>query len=254
MKPETTSFAAALWRGHLLLFDSPPPPAYAPAQGTLLLLSVLFLEAVLRPLLRFGARRLDFGASPWWPLTHVSVLAIAALVLVFVCARVEPTALGLRPWKQWSLTEKLYLLQIVPLATFVFSTVYAERVRALRAHPRLGWVALAILVPQLAWGFYQELLYRGMLQTELVRRLGPMRGVLLSNLLFTFGPLHAYHFWQAAGRPRHLWIFAAIFAIGLLFGALFKRSGNLWIVGTMHGLGDFFIDGLAQLPRASLRA
>jgi CAAX protease family protein len=251
MKPETTSFAAALWRGHLLLFETPAPARYAPAQGTALLLSVLFLEAVLRPLLRLGARRLDFGASPWWLLTHVSVLAVAALGLVFVYAKVKPAALGLRPWKQWSRTEKLYLLQIVPLATFIFSAVYAERVRALWAHPRLGWVALAILVPQLAWGFYQELLYRGMVQTELVRRLGSTPGVLLGNLLFTFGPLHAYHFSQAAGRPQHLWIFAAIFAIGLFFGVLFKRSGNLWIVGTMHGLGDFFIGGLAQLQRVS---
>jgi len=32
-----------------------------------------------------------------------------------------------------------------------------------------------------------------------------------------------------------------------LFAILFKRSGNLWMVGIMHGIGDIFIDGLAQV-------
>ena len=96
---------------------------------------------------------------------------------------------------------------------------------------------------------YQELLYRGLLQTELVRRWGTLTGILVSNLVFTFGPLHAYHFLAAQRSPSHLWIFAAIFSIGLLFAILYKRSGNLWIIGVMHGLGDWFIDGLARVSR-----
>jgi membrane protease YdiL (CAAX protease family) len=99
------------------------------------------------------------------------------------------------------------------------------------------------------WGFYQELLYRGIVQTELVRRWGTVVGILTSNLIFTFGPLHDYHFLLARKNPSHLWIFAGIFAIGLFFAIVFKRSGNLWIVGIMHGLGDWFIDGLAQVSR-----
>lgn len=82
------------------------------------------------------------------------------------------------------------------------------------------------------WGFYQEFLYRGMLQTELVRRWGARTGILVSNLIFTFGPLHAYHFRAARVNPSHLWIFAATFAIGLFFALIFRRSGNLWIVGS----------------------
>jgi len=53
----------------------------------------------------------------------------------------------------------------------------------------------------------------------------------------------------AQKNPSHLWIFAAIFSIGLLFAILYKRSGNLWIIGVMHGLGDWFLDGLAQVSR-----
>lgn len=33
----------------------------------------------------------------------------------------------------------------------------------------------------------------------------------------------------------------AIFAIGLFFGILFHRSGNLWIVAILHGIGNAYI-------------
>lgn len=250
MQPQA-SFAASLWRGHLLLFDSPPLPSPTSAQGTALLLIVLLLEGLLRPLLRLLARSLGIAANPWWLLALMCLLTLSAFGLALALAKLAPAALGLRPWREWSRTEKLYLLQIVPLATFVFSAVFADGVRAFLAHPRPGRFALLVLLPQLVWGFYQELVYRGMLQAELVRRLGTTAGIVTSNLLFTFGPLHAYLFSRAASEPRQLWIFAAIFGIGLFFAVLFKRSGNLWIIGTMHGLGDLFIDGLGQLPRAS---
>ncbi len=97
------------------------------------------------------------------------------------------------------------------------------------------------------WGFYQELVYRGVLQTELVRRWGTGAGILVSNLVFVFGPLHACHFSVSQRNPSHLRIFAAIFITGLLFAVLFERSGNLWIIGVMHGIGDWFIDGLARV-------
>jgi uncharacterized protein len=157
--------------------------------------------------------------------------------------------LGLYKWFRWSRTEKLYFLQIVPITTVVFSFFASAELKNLWSRPNWGQIVLFVFLPKMIWGFYQELLYRGVLQTELVRRWGPWTGVLASNLIFTFGPLHAYHFQIARKHPSHLWIFAGIFAIGLFFALIFRRSGNLWIVGIMHGLGDWFIDGLAQVSR-----
>ena len=150
---------------------------------------------------------------------------------------------------RWSRTEKLYLLQIVPITIVIFSLVTFSELRALWARPNVAGIALFIFVPKMIWGFYQEFLYRGVLQTELVRRWGPLTGILASNLVFTFGPLHAYHFLIAYKHPSHLWIFVGIFSIGLFFALIYWRSGNLWIVGIMHGLGDWFIDGLALVSR-----
>jgi membrane protease YdiL (CAAX protease family) len=36
-------------------------------------------------------------------------------------------------------------------------------------------------------------------------------------------------------------MFAAVFAIGLFFGILFRRSGNLWMVAVIHGIGNAYI-------------
>ncbi len=100
-----------------------------------------------------------------------------------------------------------------------------------------------MLITYLIWGFYQELMYRGILQTELVRRWGPVAGILVSNTLFTFGPLHFYHFAGMSPLPMFTWIFA----IGLFFGVLLWRSGNLWIVGVLHGVGDAYFTGLPNV-------
>ncbi len=180
---------------------------------------------------------------------EVSLLTALVCWLVISFARVRLSQLGLYSWPTWSKTEKFYLMQIVPIAIVVFSFFQSASLKVLWARPNLWAIGLFVFVPKMIWGFYQEFLYRGVLQTELVRRWGARTGILVSNLVFTFGPLHAYHFRTARVNPSHLWIFAAIFAIGLFFAFIFRRSGNLWIVGIMHGLGDWFIDGLAEVSR-----
>jgi membrane protease YdiL (CAAX protease family) len=244
-----TSRISPFWRGQLFLFDQPQAPTYSSREGLRLLVVFLLLEGIMRPLLAVGARWLSIANRNWWSLMEVSVLTALACWLVISFARAPLSQLGLYSWFRWSKTEKYYLLQIVPIAIIVFSLfVYAD-LKALWARPNLGKIGLFIFVPKMIWGFYQEFLYRGMVQTELVRRWGSVVGILASNLIFTFGPLHAHHFRAARVNTSHLWIFAAIFAIGLFFALIFRRSGNLWIVGIMHGLGDWFIDGLAEVSQ-----
>jgi membrane protease YdiL (CAAX protease family) len=44
-------------------------------------------------------------------------------------------------------------------------------------------------------------------------------------------------------------MFAATFAIGLFFGFLFWRSGNLWVVAVIHGIGNAYIVGSLSAAR-----
>lgn len=244
-----TSQVRPCWRGHLFLFGQPQVPTFSSQQGTKLLLVFLFFEVIVRPLLAAGARWLTVADRNWWLLLQLSLLTVLVCWLVINFAGVPLSQLGLYSWSRWSRTEKLYFLQILPISIIVFSFFTSASLKLLWAHPNLWAIGLFIFAQQMIWGFYQELLYRGVLQTELVRRWGTVTSVLVSNLIFTFGPLHAYHFLAAQKNPSHLWIFAAIFSIGLFFAIVFKRSGNLWIIGVMHGVGDWFIDGLAQVSR-----
>jgi membrane protease YdiL (CAAX protease family) len=106
------------------------------------------------------------------------------------------------------------------------------------ARPDAMSAVATVFVPYLFCGFYQEVVYRGLLQTELVRRWGSAMGILAANVLFTFGPLHENYY---LGPAPNLPMIGAIFAIGLLLGVIFRRSGNLWIVAVMHAIGNAYM-------------
>ncbi len=201
------------WRGQLFLFDKPPDKNWSHQQGLRLLLVFLFMEGIARPLVGIGARSLNVADRSWWPLAQMSLLTALACWLVVSFVKTSLSTLGLRAWSRWSKTEKFYFLQTIPIAVIVFSLINLDGLKALWAQPNLGEVALFIFVPQMIWGMYQEIVYRAFLQSELVRRWGAVRGIAASNLIFTLGPLHAYHFLAARTNPSHLWIFAGIFAI-----------------------------------------
>jgi membrane protease YdiL (CAAX protease family) len=172
---------------------------------------------------------------------------VLALGLTAIFVRLPFSRIGLYGWRQWTLSEKLFLPQIIAVSLVAFTLAQWSQLASLPNDA--DWIrgTMVVFIGQMLWGFYQEYVYRGLLQTELVRRWGAVTGIVTSNLIFTFGPLHSYHFSHAIEHPSHLLIFAAIFAIGLYFGILFQRSGNLWIIAVVHGIGDFFIDGLAGM-------
>lgn len=230
----------------MFLFEAKSPPAYDTSTGLRLLLVFIVLEGVLGPRLSLFSF-LGLALPPAW--LRVPILLFLAMVLILYFARLKPAQIGLYAWRDWSVTERSYLLQAFLIGNAVFGIVFANRLQLILADSELWGPAAITVFTNLLWGFYQELMYRGVLQTELVRRWGSLLGILVSNVLFTFGPLHFYHF--SSGVPgRALPMFAGIFVIGLFFGVLFKRSGNLAIVGVLHGLGDCYIDGLGSLRRS----
>ncbi len=221
-------------RGHLLLFDKRSVPEYDAATGTRLLLIAIGVEG-----LRLGAVRWLYPAVPL--LILVLVLLACALVLVRFVAPLKLWQIGLYPWKEWHPVEKSYFVQLLVIANIVFPLVFASRLQLILAQPSPLATVWNLFVPYLFFGFYQEVVYRGMLQSELVRRWGAFAGILVANVFYTFGPLHWNYFW--AHSSVAIPMFAGIFAIGLFFGVLFRRSGNLWIVAVIHGIGNAYIVG-----------
>ena len=218
-------------RGHLLLFDHKPASQHEASAGSRLLFLVVVLEAV-----RLGLTRLFY---PILPLLILVLLFLGcALLAIRFGAGLKLSQIGFRPWHKWTATEKSYFVQLLIIANVVFSLVFASRLQTILGQPSALRVITNVFVPYFFFGFYQEVIYRGMLQSELVRRWGAVAGILVSNILYTFGPLHWYYF-----SPLAIAMFASVFAIGLFFGVLFRRSGNLWIVAVIHGIGNAYIVG-----------
>ena len=219
-------------RGHLLLFERRPWPAYTDAAGFRLLVVAGGLE-----ILRLSALKWLYPHVPLWVL--LPLLLGIALVSVPTLAGVGLSQLGFRRWGAWTTTEKSYFLQVVILAAVFLLIVLAVSLRDQAGRPGLVRSLWGVFVPYLFFGFYQELVYRGMVQLELVRRWGVPAGILGANVLYTFGPLHARYFASPAALAGPM--FVSIFLIGLFFGVLYRRSGNLWIVACFHAIGNAVI-------------
>ncbi|MGH8100193.1 MAG: lysostaphin resistance A-like protein [Chthoniobacterales bacterium] len=229
-------------RGHFLLFDKRAAPMFDESIGVRLLLIAIGIEA-----LRFVGLRWLY---PAWPLIILVLLLLAgALLLVRFAAGLKLAQIGLYPWRAWSPVEKSYFVQLLIIANVVFPFVFANRLRLIFSQPSALSTIWNGFVPYLFFGFYQEVVYRGMVQNDLVRRWGAFIGILMANILYTFGPLHWNYFWSQ--RSVALPMFASIFAIGLFFGLLFRRSGNLWIVAIIHGIGNAYIVGSLSSIRPS---
>jgi membrane protease YdiL (CAAX protease family) len=216
-------------RGHLLLFDRKTAPAHSRSTGVRLLVAAGFVEAV-----RLAVLRWLYPGIPLWPLLP-GLLGLALLAVRGV-AGVTLSQLGLRPWRDWTATEKSYFCQVIVLANLIFPIVLAAPLRDRVAQPGLAWSLWSVFVPYLFFGFYQELVYRGMVQREVVRRWGAPIGIVVANVLYTFGPLHWSYFASRASLAVPM--FASIFVIGLFFGVLYERSGNLWMVAVFHAIGN----------------
>ena len=227
-------------RGHFLLFDKRSASHWSSATGARLLLIVVAVETI-----RLVAVRWLHPAVPL--LILVPLFLVGALGLVRFAARLRLSQIGFYPWSEWSPVEKSYFVQLLVIANVVFPLVFASRLRLILAQPSILPTVWNVFIPYLFFGFYQEVVYRGILQSELVRRWGALIGILSANVFYTFGPLHWYYF--AAQGSLAIPMFAAIFAIGLFFGVLFWRSGNLWIVAIIHGIGNAYIVGSLSTAR-----
>ena len=177
---------------------------------------------------------------------RVPLLLATSVLTVKLWAKVRFGDIGFVAWRKWTATEKLYFAQVVIVANAVFIALYSGQVGSLWKRHDLWPAVAASAVMGFLWGFYQELNYRGILQTELTRRFGGVWGPLTANVAFTVGPLHFYHLTSTRPWSSTAIVLAAIFTVGLLFAFMYDRTRNLWLVGVFHGIGNAYMNGVAQ--------
>lgn len=87
-------------------------------------------------------------------------------------------------------------------------------------------------------GFVEELVFRGVIQNLLTGtfnfKYGRTAAFLLANIFFAF-------MWTHSGVPDPVnWEYIAMaFLMGLFYGGVYLKSGNLWTAAFLHGLTDF---------------
>jgi membrane protease YdiL (CAAX protease family) len=228
------SLLADSMRAHALKFATPLAPVYGDAVGIRVLLAFVVVGVGIFYALRFAADAAGVRGLPVANLGFVLALLAAFVVAQRVFVGTAMIDVGLRRFADWTRLERLYFFQVVPLAAVVFAIVFRERLLGLLEQHGLAGFLLFSVLTGLAWGMVQEFFYRGWLQTELTRRFGAAIGLLAANAVFTLGPLHLNYLVEPDGVR---WgALAAVFGIGLFFGIVYHRSGNLWIPAVLHGL------------------
>ena len=230
-----SSFFMDSVRAHALRFERPLAPTFENAIGIHVLIAFVAVAVGVFYGLRFALIVIvPVIGAPSARLGFVVLLTFAFLATQRWLVRLPMADIGLRPLAAWTRRERLYLAQVVPMASIVFIFVFRDHLMVLiDLHGTVGFLLFSVGTG-LLWGMIQEFLYRGWLQTDLTRRFGPLIGLLAANLIFTFGPLHMDYLTDPNGvRWAGL---GAVFGIGLVFGYIYRRSGNLWFPAVLHGL------------------
>jgi membrane protease YdiL (CAAX protease family) len=261
-------------------------PASSPSDRGILLRFFLALfggTMVLGPVLYFVTRG-------YWPFHRVMdralmISALAALGLAWPRLRFRDWW----PWRSWAVAQVLLglliaLLSVQTVLALDFACGGLAWVK-LTAHERttiiLTTLLAALLVPPA-----EETIFRGFLQTEIVRRLGWRAGWTLTALLYALAHLlkipdtidaQPVHLWsgvtalgasfQTLGASLHSVVAPAsaadvypgklvnLLLIGLALGGTFRRTGNLWLNYGLHGgwiIGLFIGLKMTQAAQVSI--
>ena len=202
---------------------------------------IFILMIIIQPVLSFLIEQLIFKKYPFIILIQQIILIFLLSLFVIKIGKTKLSQVGIFSWQNWNKENKWMLFIVTPIVVIIFSFVFFLRIAALINHSGLLVMGSIVLLREFLYGFYQEFLYRGILQTVLVKRWGAWIGIVVGNLVFTFGPEH-FHFYKT-----NFTSFVFIFCLGLLFSFLFYRFKNLVTIGVWHGIGNVFIDGLAIL-------
>ena len=140
-------------------------------------------------------------------------LLLSVLVpLIYVWRKKESAAsLGIAPMRA---------KQIIVVSVFVVLSIGGQSIPLAIEGTGLQWNYLLIgFVPLVMTTFFEELLFRGFLQTQFEKLFGAIPAIILSGLFFSL-----YHL----GYPgfRTISDLAVLFAVGVGFALAYKLSGN----------------------------
>jgi membrane protease YdiL (CAAX protease family)/5-hydroxyisourate hydrolase-like protein (transthyretin family) len=192
------------------------------------LLEVLALVSLLRVI------NLSFALIPtvtlYWLVAIYGVMFIP-IIMVVAHRKLSRHDLGL--------TGGLRVTYLIPIGILIGVALALVEYRIL-ANPALipsyslVWLVELSVVMIFVVTLVEELIFRALLQPELVQRSGPIVGILITSIIF--GAL------QSGFANYYELLFA--FGVGLVFGVAFYKTKNLPFVITMHAMNNILLFGV----------
>lgn len=224
------------FKGHIFLLEK-IQYQYDKKYQTKILIFFVLMGFILIPAIQYLYQFLNLEQSYLENLLISISLAVVFAILMKLLLNSDYRILRLHSWKIWPKVQKYYFVQVVIIASILFAILFNQHIEKLiQSYSGVANFIFYSALPGFIWGILQEFTYRGLLQNELVRRFGSVTGIVIANLVFTFGPLHFYYFNLGSNNPVEWTVFITIFSIGLLFGIIYHRSGNLWLPAIFHAI------------------
>lgn len=223
--------------------ETPPPIELKQPRLTLLSYLIIALMAVVWPVAAFVfidsqmSMAQDVSAPMFEIYLPTIALQLTILTLVLLATRSEQASLadvGFRAWNRWTIPIAVGFLFAAGLILSLLQNLLAgqaphsfadfDSLLPRAAMERVTWVFLCVVV-----AISEEVIFRGYLITRIARLAGsrPWLGVLVATTSFAAG-----HLYQGIGG------FVLIFIYGLMFAALFLRTGSLYPGIIAHFLQD----------------
>lgn len=162
------------------------------------------------------------------------------LPMILLVGKDSPSSYGVKP---------LHMRQILILLVFWLFSLGAQIIPKITNGEAIGWSRLPIaILPLIMTTFFEEFLFRGVIQSRVEKSFGSIFALLLSAFSFSL-----YHL----GYPgfRNLSDLILLSAVGLGFALSFKLSGNNLIVSYLVNLPNAFLTYILkteQFPRMAL--
>ena len=130
----------------------------------------------------------------------------------------------------------IVLLAVVSAIVSLFSSP-ADNVAAQNAAENPDAIPAMIVIMLLIVGPFEELLYRGVVQTRLRERFAPAVGIVTASVVFA--SVHAAGALTGTAMEI-LTTVAVLFVVSLVLGGLYEYTGNLVVPAVVHGLFNSF--------------
>ncbi|MFX0124224.1 MAG: lysostaphin resistance A-like protein [Candidatus Hodarchaeota archaeon] len=159
------------------------------------------------------------------------------IIFIYIAAiilhdKVTPSELGCR-WNHFALLIPILMVLILPSLIFqliVWSSVGSELLGG-DEYPLAQTLYMYLVV-----GFAEEISFRGVFQTYMERRFGHQRGIVLTSILFTISHIPSHIL--GSGIFLGSFTLMLVFYSSLLYGYVWYRTRNIWVISGAHMLND----------------